>query len=1823
MFPIPVPAPAPAREVIVIDAAIADWSTLVAGLDPRIDVILLPAGGDGLAALELALADYGTLDALHLVSHGADGQLRLGALRLDGGNLGEHAAALGTIAGHLAAGADVLLYGCSVAASPAGQAFVAALSAALGGVDVAASADATGALALAGDWDLEYWSGQIETMLPFADADIVAYNGAFDDASDEAPPVPPQVTIATSSGVLKVGQTAVITFTFSAEPSAAFTSDIVIVSGGTLGAMSGTGLTRTAVFTPTAATDAGTANVSIAAGTWYDTANVPGEAGAKRSFFFDTKLPTLTSITAPADGTYAAGSFIDLKLNYSESVYVTSTSGAAYLFLDIGIIGTAQAIYLSGSGTPVITVRHTVTGAEFDADGISIKPTFRSAGIVSAKDGAGNLVASSAAVAAPGVLVDGVAPKVTSIVRAGAASTSATSASYTVTFAENVTGVDASDFALSLTGSATGSIASAVTGSGNVYSVTVDGIGGDGTLRLDLKSSGSGIVDAAGNPALAGYTAGEAYTIVPLAAAPAVLSVAAPADAIYTPGQHLDFVVKFSAPVTVDTGGGTPSIAVALDTGGTLQAAYISGSGSTDLVFRFTVAVGMADVSGVELGAAIGLNGATVKGSGGGDAALALNGVAVLDDVQVYGIVPGAPGTPDLLAGSDSGVTNDNITNATTLRFLGAGASGDTTSTVRVFLDANGNGSYDAGTDPSTTPITSALSWQASDLVTTGVGDGAYNIYAFATSSTASLAGPLSAALAVTLDTVAPTMVITSNAAALKVGASATITFAFTEDPLNTLVAGEIVTTGGTLGALSGSGLTRTATFTPTASTNNGAASIAVAANRYTDKAGNNNTATAATPILTYDTLAPAALSLTLAQDTGTSGSDGITRIGTVNLSGIESGASWQFSTDGGAAWQAGSGSSFTLGGDGAKAVLARQLDAAGNTGAAGALAFTLAAAAPTGTVSLDRASVNAGQTALVTISFDTPVTALTLNDLAVSHGSLGTPASSDGGRTWTSVFTPSADVAAALNAVALDTAGVTSIAGTAGSATARSGNFSIDTQRPTATLALSDSALANGERAVVTVTFSESVTALASSAFTLSHASLGAFTSADGGTTWRATLTPADAVSAANNSISFSAADVRDAAGNSGSGSASASYSVQTQLPAPPPAPQPEPEPEPEPEPAAPGGGDGSTIVDGVAVIVTVAPASPATGLANQAVTVPITSATRADDPASLNPAYADIPLGLGAGALATTLLVSLPSGSGLHADGATTLLSNSQALVDLAARITAQGAAGSTVQADMAQHSAAFLAELAPEVQLISKTLAPAVAPGTALSAPIYITGSSSTPAPGAHNSTAIAVVIDMRALPTGATLHLNDVDFAAIVGAATLRGGAGSNYVVGDAAAQNMLLGADDDILYGGGGHDIIGSAGGDDLLDGGAGDDGVVGGIGNDKLYGGSGNDVLQGGRSDQGQWQFYLNQAGNVVARHQMAMFAPNQVETVQLAELQLVNAGLSFLSADKALLVDVALLYQAVLQRAPDVAGLNYWVATGAGSSAVANGLLGSAEAGIAGTPQLSDRAFVEGMYQQVLGRSVEAAGLAYWVGQLAGAGAVLSRADVLLNIALSAEHRQLRSGADGYALGTTTVGQERGWFNASGDDRLDGGLGSDVLVGGDGVDTVVYRGALADYTLRVGIDGTILVADRLNGDTDTLIGIEAGSFSDGTVDLAFLQGPTAGLQQIGLLYQAVFDRPGDLGGVAWWLGQHLDVTGLALGFTGTSEFKADYDGMSNASFVHALFSNSGLTANAAGGELAWETYLATHTRAELIASWITVDGVIAAQFGTHGLWLA
>jgi uncharacterized protein YhjY with autotransporter beta-barrel domain len=145
-------------EVVFVESNVAGHQTLAERFGANAEVHVLDASRDGLAQMAQILDGRRGVDAVHVVSHGAEAAVQLGALTLTAGNLLEHAAELTTIGRAMGPEANLMLYGCNVAAGADGVAFVSALALDTGTV-VAASTGLTGAAAKGGNWELEYATG--------------------------------------------------------------------------------------------------------------------------------------------------------------------------------------------------------------------------------------------------------------------------------------------------------------------------------------------------------------------------------------------------------------------------------------------------------------------------------------------------------------------------------------------------------------------------------------------------------------------------------------------------------------------------------------------------------------------------------------------------------------------------------------------------------------------------------------------------------------------------------------------------------------------------------------------------------------------------------------------------------------------------------------------------------------------------------------------------------------------------------------------------------------------------------------------------------------------------------------------------------------------------------------------------------------------------------------------------------------------------------------------------------------------------------------------------------------------------------------------------------------------------------------------------------------------------------------------------------------------------------------------------------------------------------------------------------------------------------
>ncbi|MCI1186954.1 putative Ig domain-containing protein [Hymenobacter sp. DH14] len=415
---------------------------------------------------------------------------------------------------------------------------------------------------------------------------------AFDNIQITGTPIPTTVSSIVRASTNPTNAASVqYTVTFAASVTGLTTSNFTLTTTGTLGttpsvsSVSGSGTTYT--VTVNTGTGSGTLRLDLnnSTGLTPGVSNVPYTSGEVYSI--DKDGPAVTSVTVPANGTYRVGQTLSFTANFSENVTVTGTPQLALTF---GATA-RQAAYVSGTGTAALVFSYTVQSGDQDTDGIALGALALNGGTL--RDALGNnaLLTLNGVPSTAGILVDGVAPTVSSSNRQSptANPTNATSLTYRVTFSEAVTGVTTASFTfVTTTGSTTGTIASvaSVSGSsGTQYDVTVTGVNGNGAVRLDVKSSGSGITDAAGNALSGGFTGGQTYTI---SQSVTVVSVTR-----LTPSPTATAQVRYQVVFSGSVAGLTPNNFTPTITSGSISGASVfSVSTTSGTTYTVTVTTG-------------------------------------------------------------------------------------------------------------------------------------------------------------------------------------------------------------------------------------------------------------------------------------------------------------------------------------------------------------------------------------------------------------------------------------------------------------------------------------------------------------------------------------------------------------------------------------------------------------------------------------------------------------------------------------------------------------------------------------------------------------------------------------------------------------------------------------------------------------------------------------------------------------------------------------------------------------------------------------------------------------------------------------------------------------------------------------------------------------------------------------------------------------------------------------------------------------------------------------------------------------------------------
>lgn len=340
--------------------------------------------------------------------------------------------------------------------------------------------------------------------------------------------------------------------------------------------------------------------------------------GSTTAVLVDAVPPAITSVNVPANAYYNAGDVLIFTVDFNENVNVTGTPSVPVI---IGAT-TVQASYTGGTGSNSLTFSYTVVAGDNDMDGIAVGGTLALNG-GTVKDGLGNdaALALNSVGNTDNVFVNTIIPTVT------LSGTPVLNGPWTmtITFSEAMINFAGSD--ISITNATT---SAPVTSDNITYTVLVTPQA-NGPVSLSIPAN-IAEQQTGGN----GNSASNPINYIFDGIAPTVTSVNVPTSGGYNAGDVLNFTVNFDENVAVT---GTPSVPVTIGAT-TVQATYVSGSGTAALIFSYTIQNGENDPDGIALGAAIALNGGTIKDLSANDAVLTLNGIGNTSGVIVDAVAP-------------------------------------------------------------------------------------------------------------------------------------------------------------------------------------------------------------------------------------------------------------------------------------------------------------------------------------------------------------------------------------------------------------------------------------------------------------------------------------------------------------------------------------------------------------------------------------------------------------------------------------------------------------------------------------------------------------------------------------------------------------------------------------------------------------------------------------------------------------------------------------------------------------------------------------------------------------------------------------------------------------------------------------------------------------------------------------------------------------------------------------------------------------------------------------------------------------------------------
>ncbi|TSC38020.1 DUF4347 domain-containing protein [Pseudomonas sp. ST1] len=921
--------------------------------------------------------------------------------------------------------------------------------------------------------------------------------------------VRPSATVVVADSALSAGETSLVTITFS-EAVTGFTNADLTVANGTLSAVSSSdgGVTWTATLTPTANVTDTTNLITLDAS---GVANASGNAGtgtiSSNNYAIDTQRPTASIVVA--DNALAIGETSLVTITFSEAV-------TGFTNADLTISnGTLSTVSSSDGGVTWTATLTPTAGITSNSNSV----TLNNAGVA---DQAGN--AGSGLSTSNNYAIDTVRPTA-SITMSDNALTAGETSLVTITFSEAVSGFTNAD--LSVPNGTLSTVSSSDGGVTWTATYTPNANVADTTNVITLNNTG--VNDLAGNIG-SGTTDSGNFTIATQQPTATVVV----ADSALSVGETSLVTITFSEAVL---GFNNADLTVE---NGTLSAVSSSDGGIT-WTATFTPTANVTDASNlITLDNTGFTNGSGVTGSG-------------ITSSNNYAIDTQRPTATIVVADNTLAVGETSLV---TITFSEA-VSGFTNADLNI---ANGTLSAVSSSD-------GGITWTATLTPTAGITNSS-NLVTLNNAGVTDQAGNAGTGLTFSnsyaIDSARPTASIVVADNALSIGETSLVTITFSE-AVSGFDNSDLSIANGTLSTVSSSdgGITWTATFTPNANVTDASNLVTLDNTGFTNASGNTGSGVTSSNNYAIDTLRPTA-TIVVADNALAVGetslvtitfSEAVSGFTNADLNIANGTLSAVSSSDGGITWTAtltptsgisSASNSVTLNNGGVT-------DLAGNVGSGLTLSnnYTIDQTRPTASIVIADNALSAGETSLVTITFSEAVSGFDNSDLNVPNGTLSTVSSNDGGITWTATFTPNANVNASTGQISLNSAGVTDLAGNAGSGIISSASFTVDTTRPSATILVADNALSAGETSLVTFTFSQAVSGFSNADLSVANGTLSAVSSSDGGITWTATFTPNANVTDASNLITLDNTGVTNASGNTGSGTtASNNYTIDTQRP-------------------------------------------------------------------------------------------------------------------------------------------------------------------------------------------------------------------------------------------------------------------------------------------------------------------------------------------------------------------------------------------------------------------------------------------------------------------------------------------------------------------------------------------------------------------------------------------------------------------------------------------------------------------------------------------------